>query len=185
MSIPFSFSLFYLSFLPLWVSIVFVNVKSIWQQNENLMTEYISVPCIVILFFLSLGIVFGKFRELKKEDGDNHTLLKVREEKSITAEYLLAYILPLSAFDFTKWNEMILFLLLIIPLVCLNIRHHCFSVNIVLEIVKYRFYECELENEDGVIVSKIVISNRMLRLCKGGNIKLKSINNEYKLDVTG
>ncbi|MBQ1502206.1 MAG: hypothetical protein IIZ45_06305, partial [Firmicutes bacterium] len=32
-----------------------------------------------------------------------HKVLSATEEKTITAEYLLSYILPLFAFDFTQW----------------------------------------------------------------------------------
>lgn len=41
----------------------------------------------------------------------------------ITAEYLLSYILPLFAFDFTKWDEVVKFLIFFLTFSYLCIRH--------------------------------------------------------------
>lgn len=111
-----------------------------------------------------------------------YNLKSVKEEKTITAEYLLSYILPLFAFDFTLWNEVVLFLIFFITFGFLCIRHNYFSVNIILELANFRFYQCELENEDGVVIEKRIISHRKLNGFKGENILVKSLNNEYMLD---
>lgn len=65
----------------------------------------------------------------------------------------------------------------------LCVRHNYFSINIMLEIANYRFYNCKLENEDGVIIEQRVISHRRLNGCIGDTMCLKSLNNEYKLDI--
>lgn len=58
------------------------------------------------------------------------------------AEYLLSYILPLFAFDFTVWNGVVLFLIFFTILGFLCIKHNYFSVNIILEMAEFRFYNC-------------------------------------------
>ena len=63
------------------------------------------------------------------------------------------------------------------------IRHNYFSVNIVLEIAKFRFYTCAVENEDGQRLEQRIISHRRLNGCIGDFLYLKSLNNEYKLDI--
>lgn len=88
-------------------------------------------------------------------------------------------ILPLFAFDFTVWNEVVLFLVFFLVFAFLSIRHNHFSVNILLELMRYRFYSCELENEDGVSISKIVVCQEILSAQIGGLISARAINNEY------
>ena len=110
MSILFSCSLFYLSFVPLWISVLFIDIKSIMESSANLWTEYISIACIVLFALLSLVVLLIEMCANEKEGTQPHTLCAAKEEKTITAEYLLSYILPLFAFDFTKWDGVILFL---------------------------------------------------------------------------
>lgn len=120
----------------------------------------------------------------KRKEGTNLFQIKqVKEEKTITAEYLLSYILPLFAFDFTTWHGVILFGIFFMTLGFLCIKHNYFSVNIVLEITHFSFYDCILENEDGVPVEKIIISHRKLGGNKGDMIFVKSLNNEISLEI--
>lgn len=111
-------------------------------------------------------------------------LLVAKEEKTISAEYLLSYILPLFAFDFTQWSQVVLFLIFFITLGFLCIKHNYFSVNIILELVNFKFYKCTLENEDEKKTEQIVLSHRKLNGCIGDTIYLKSLNNECKLDIS-
>jgi hypothetical protein len=124
-------------------------------------------------------VLFSKY-----EEGTTRFVLNsVKEEKSIASEYLLSYILPLFAFDFTKWDSVILFLIFFVTLAFLCIRHNYFSVNIVLEVLKYQVYSCEIENDDQISLTTSIISRKNLMAKKGEEIRLKALNNEYKLDV--
>ena len=116
---------------------------------------------------------------LNTKNQQEYRIIVAKEEKTITAEYLLSYILPLFAFDFTVWDEVILFLVFFSVFAFLSIRHNHFSVNILLELMHYRFYSCKLENEDGISISKIVICQDILSARIGGIISARSINNEY------
>ena len=53
MSVLFSCSMFFLSFTPLWTSIIFIDVVSILTNEHNLWTERISIFCIVLSFIFS------------------------------------------------------------------------------------------------------------------------------------
>lgn len=106
----FSFSLYFVSFLPLWVSVLFIDILSIAENQTETRTEYISICCILIVLFISIVIIYHELRKHGKEGSRRQTIKAVREEKSITAEFLLSYILPLFAFDFTLWNQVVLFL---------------------------------------------------------------------------
>ena len=90
--------------------------------------------------------------------------------------------LPLLAFDFTKCDKIILFLIFFITLVFLYIRHNYFSVNILLELVGYKIFKCQVENTDKVLIDTYILSRRNLMIFKGERIYIKSLNNQLKLD---
>lgn len=184
MSLILSFSLFYLSFTPLWISVIFVDVMSIVKNSPTIWTEKISITLILVVFIMSLFLLL---RVLKNRNGDNiekYTLKSAYEEKSITVEYLLSYILPLFAFDFTTWEGVVLFVIFFATLGFLCIKHNFFCVNIVLELFNYSFFRCELVNNDKVTISKIVISKGKLSGKIKKEICAKAFDNEYFLDVT-
>lgn len=183
MSKPFSLSLFFVSFMPLWISVLFVDIKSIFENQTNLWTEKISIVCILAFTFLSLCVLRRKLHSSGREGTRHYTVIKVKEEKTIATEYLLSYILPLFAFDFTLWNEVILFLIFFLTIGFLCINHNHFSVNIILELLRYRFYICTLKNDDGLEIEHAIISRRDLTGNVNEEIYLKSLNDEYKLDV--
>ena len=131
MSFIFSVCMFYLSFFPLWLSIVFIDIKSIIQNSSNLWTEWSSLICMTIGFVMSWSVLWYTIHT--KSIGTHTFILKeAKEEKIISTEFLLSYVLPLFAFDFTKWDQVVLFLIFYITMNFLCIRHNYFSVNIVL-----------------------------------------------------
>lgn len=183
MSKLFSFSLYYISFAPLWISVLFIDIKSCIENSSDLWTEKISIGVILVSALICLIVLMIELCTNGKEGTIPQTLKKVKEEKTITAEYLLSYILPLFAFDFTVWNEVVLFLIFFATLGFLCIKHNYFSVNIILELANFKFYSCMFKNEDGIETEQSVISHRKLTGCVGDTIYLKSLNNEYKLDI--
>ncbi len=183
MSMLFSCSLYYLSFFPLWLAVLFVDLKSYIENEYGRLTEIVSMICILTFGIISLIILIIVMRTNGKEGSMRQELKSVREEKAITAEYLLSYVLPLFAFDFSVWNEVVLFLIFFLTFGFLCIRHHYFSVNIILEIANYRFYKCELLNEDDIVTECIVISRRNLMGYISENIYVRALNNEYFLDM--
>ena len=103
MSIFAAFSMFFMSFLPLWFSIILIDVISIYKSNSVLLVETISIIGILVLIVISIFIL-GLTLDIKNRNGiQKYYLIKVEEEKSISAEFLLSYVLPLFAFDFTQW----------------------------------------------------------------------------------
>lgn len=183
MSIFTSLSMFFLSFAPLWVSVLFLDIKSIVENETPLYTEWISICVIVVLSILSAIILFCSLRVKNRAGVQKYRLIHIEEQKSITAEYLLSYILPLFAFDFTVWDQIVLFLVYFLTLGYLCIKHNQMSVNIVLELFCYRFYQCEMETEDRVLVTKYIISKEKLINHKNDVFSIRPLNNEYSLDL--
>lgn len=178
------FCMFFLSFCPLWISVLFIDIKSICEGNPNVWTEIISVSLILIVSIIALVVLMCELNPRNINNQQEYRIISAKEEKTITAEYLLSYILPLFAFDFTLWNEVVLFLVFFLVFAFLSIHHNHFSVNILLELMRYRFYSCELENEDGVSISKIVVCQEILSAQTGGLISARALNNEYLVRVT-
>lgn len=147
------------------------------------MTEKYSILVILIISIISLVILMLSFNKKNADGSQEYTIDDIEEEKALSAEYLLSYILPLFAFDFTVWHQVVLFLVFFFVLAFLCIRHNYFSVNILLELFGYRFYRCTLQNEDGVSISKVVISKERLLNRKTERILIHPINNEYSADI--
>lgn len=175
--------LYFTSFLPLWISILFIDIKSCLENRECLWVESLSISIILFVNFISLLVVYFVLCRNSKEGSTRYVINNAIEDKTITSEYLLSYILPLFAFDFTKWDQVVLFLVFFLTLGFLCIRHNHFSVNIWLEILNFKIFICELEGEDQFLIQKKVISHRTLNAQKGEFIYLKSLNNEIKLEV--
>ena len=182
MSIFVSFSMYFLSFVPLWITVLFIDIKSLVDGGGDKWTEIISITGILLGLLVSLIILFVKFF-VTDDEKYVLTIQEAKESKTITAEFLLSYILPLFAFNFTQWDEVVKFLFFFLMFGFLCIRHNYFSVNIILELMHYRMYECSLMNPDGKEVERTVISKNALSTSKGKDVQVKIFNNEYYLDL--
>lgn len=178
--------LFFLSFLPLWISVVFMDVMSILGSEPDLWTEKIS------LILLFLGIVFSSVvvaaqmrRKLRQASGHcvEPTIKRATKQKAVTAEYLLSYILPLFTFRFTKWQSVVLFLLFFATLAFLCLKHHYVYANIVLELCGYTCYDCTLTYADGTDFDAVLISREELTGMLNCPICYVALGGEYGLGV--
>lgn len=181
MPILFMLSIYFLSYIPLWFSVVFIDFCSILRNDEYLFTEYIGIIMISIVTLICGIIVQNEMKDLSDAEQDIYTIKEVMEKKTITADFLLSYTLPLFAFDFTTWDGVILFSIFFVTIGYLCITHNYFCVNLVLEMKKYRFYECKLQNSDGLNVYATIISKDKLTAYVGADIKMKALNNEYRV----
>lgn len=184
MSFVTGFSMYFLSFFPLWISVLFLDIKSIAEGQQHICTEIISISLIPILSLIALVVLIVAMNPRNQNDSEIYKLIEAKEEKTITAEFLLSYILPLFAFDFTTWDGIIQFLIFFLVLAFLSIRHNHFSVNVLMELLKYRFYSCKIKNSDGIEISKVVICQQTLTSQMGAEIRIRPINNEYSVKVS-
>ena len=183
MSVSLSFALYIISFLPLWISVVFIDVMSILDGGSYLWTEWISIAVILVTLLASNIVLFTSLIPKSHENMICYEIREAREQKMVTAEFLLSYILPLTAFEFTEWTGVVLFLIFFCTFWYLTARHNVFSANIMLEIKGFRFYECRLMSLGGTEAGMTVISRRYLTGMPGERIYIKSLNNELKIDV--
>lgn len=181
MSKLFLLCLYFTSFTPLWLAILYIDIKSILKNISNCEIEKISIVSIIVLFAIALVVLNIELR-MTNNDSMKNKLISAKEEKTMISDYLLSYVLPLFAFDFTEFDGIVIFLIFYFTLGFLCIRHNYFGANIILEIMGYRFYKCKIESVDKVEYSKTIISNQQLTGCLGEMISLKSLNNECKLN---
>lgn len=175
-----SWSMYFLSFFPLWIAVLFVDARSIGTNNNT--TEILTIILIVIGIVISLYVLHSCLKRTRMEEQQVCIIEKAVEQKSITADFILAYILPLLAFDFTQWDQVVLFLIFFLTLGMICIRHNYLILNIVLDLMGYRFYECSYINTDKREISKTVISQQRLNAKIGLEMKVYPINDDYVID---
>ncbi len=79
----------------------FVDILSIMENSTDKGTEYTSICCILIMMLISCTVIYHEMHKHGRKGSSKQTIKCAREQKAITAEFLLSYILPLFAFDFT------------------------------------------------------------------------------------
>lgn len=180
----FKVAMFITSFLPLWITIIFIDVLNIARGNPNLYTEKISLVVILISISFSSFIIYGSMKNIKSEDYEPYKISSAVQEKGITSEFLLSYILPLFAFDFTLWESVIQFLIYFGILAFLCIRNNNVYANLIFECRNYKFYTCELiwtPESTTLPIQAIVISKSNLCAKIENTIEVASLNKPFYL----
>lgn len=113
MSVAFLLSVYILSYYPLWLSVCFIDIKSIYiDENSAIWTERIGLVSVGVLVILCYCITKS---EIKRKKGIAqsycYSLLEVKEQKATVMDYVFTSVLPLLAFDFTTWSGCILFMI--------------------------------------------------------------------------
>lgn len=106
-----------------------------------------SISIIVVIAVVTISIRgINNFLKQKESLSNLPSGEITRAEKSgnISAEFLVAYILPLIAFDFTSLMGVVLFLIYFSVLAYLSIRNNYIYTNILLEFKKYKMYNCDI-----------------------------------------
>ena len=102
-------------------------------------------------------------REVQDRDYIQYKIVSAEQEKGVTSEFLLSYILPLFAFDFTKWVSVVEFLIYFLILAFLCVRNNNVYANLLFEVKKYKFYNCEMQwvaEVEATPISMTVISKK-------------------------
>lgn len=179
-----SFALYFISFMPLWISVIFIDIKSLFiDKTDSPWMERMSIAGLIIMILACMVFVLVKMAPSSHENANGYSIQEAKEQKTATIDFLLSYIMPLYAFDFTTWYGVVLFLFFFWIFWRLTAGHNIFSANIVMDLAKFRFYECKLMTGDNTIVEMTVLSKRELISRKGEEIYIKSLNNDIKLDV--
>lgn len=157
-------NMFITSFIPLWLSIIVVDIWSVvengiasWSNEKSIVCNLILIcqenlvslaVVLVILVLMFLGI-YSINRFLKDKRSINEPpkikIKKAMRANKLSSEFLLAYILPMIAFDFTVVKSVVLFSIYFAVLAFLCIRNSNVYTNIWLEFIGYKMFLCALE----------------------------------------
>lgn len=202
----FKWDMFITSFIPLWISIIVADIWSIvdfgikkWVYEENwqynlckiYQKNLVSILVIVIIFILMIMSIYAVSKFLK-DKCRNQAAPKIRIRKAVKAnklssEFLLAYILPMIAFDFTQLESVVLFVIYFSVLAFLCIRNSNVYTNIWLEFNGYKMYLCDLEaNKMGrkyMYIDCIVISKNNLTVQIDNDIQYWDFDKYIYIDL--
>ena len=160
----FRWDMFVTSFIPLWVSIIVFNVWKIVENSIgawNKKSKYVEniVNCleksgvelcvtlvVILLVLISVRGINSFIKQLKSTTNNpKGTIIRATKANKLSSEFLLAYILPMIAFDFGEIKDIVLFVIYFSVLAFLCIRNNNIYTNILLEFKGYKMYNCDIE----------------------------------------
>lgn len=113
------------------------------------MSKECGEPFVVLLVFVLLVISIFSINGFLKDKISNNEPPKIKikaiRANKLSSEFLLAYILPMIAFDFTAIKSVVLFAVYFAMLAFLCIRNSNVYTNIWLEFKGYKMFLCDLE----------------------------------------
>lgn len=180
----FKTAMFITSFAPLWITVLFIDVSAMIQNKKVNSPECIGFMAILLLNILCIIVVLTSLKGITPERYRPYIVLEATQERGFSSEFLLSYVLPLFVFDFTQWNSIVQFLIYFCILAFLCVRNNNVYVNLLFELMGYKFYTCMLQwaAETGTPPQQcIVISRDNLTSEKGNTIKAASLNKPFYL----
>ena len=179
----FKWDMFVTSFIPLWLSIVVIDlwdvvlsiidncdgkvkfVDTLLVVLRECIIQLVSIAIIVVLVLVSIRGInsFLKEKLTESKRRPKGIIEKATKANKLSSEFLLAYILPMIAFDFGNLKYLALFVIYFTVLAFLCIRNNNIYTNVLLEVKGYRIYTCDLTCKvmdtnhtyhDSVVISK-------------------------------
>lgn len=178
MTILFKPSLFFSSFIPLWLVIMYMDAVSIYQNSDNILIETVSIPAIFILTILSLVDLFLEIRHFKKVDSHKKIIYFAEKDKDILPTFIFSFALPLCAFNFTQHDGVISFLLFFIPIMIICIRNNIIFPNAALMIVGYNYYKCRFDEDVNGRLFSVATKQKDIEANIGAEVIAYQINND-------
>lgn len=124
----FKWNMFITSFMPLWISMIISDIWTIvesgikiWRDEESIYFNILNIckenlVCIVVILIIGILMLtsiisINSFLNDKKKNNQppRIKIKKAVRANKLSSEFLLAYILPMIAFDFAELKSVILF----------------------------------------------------------------------------
>lgn len=206
MNRKFKWNMLITAFIPLWISIIVSDIWAVvergmenWEYCESICLNIFNIckenwVCIFIVFVIGILMMISIVsinRFLKEKKSNNYPpRIKIRKAirvNKLSSEFLLAYILPMIAFDFTKLKSVVLFVIYFGILAFLCIRNSNVYTNIWLEFKGYRMYLCDLQadimDRPHIYKECLVISKNNLTVKIENDIKYWDFDNYIYIDL--
>lgn len=201
----FKWDMFITSFLPLWFSIIVsdlwdcvVILTMHWSKEINFwdnLLKFIQASLLQLCSIVTVCIVVaisihGINTFLKGREGSSNNpkgkAVKARKANKLSAEFLLAYILPMIAFNFGELKSVSLFVVYFFVLAFLCIRNNNIYTNIYLEFKGYKMYSCDIERnviKQKVFCDSLVISKDDMTAFEGCQLHFWDFDNYIYIHV--
>jgi len=202
----FKWDMFVTSFIPLWISIFAINIWDIvsvflrqWNQKTNAIDnihnclysariQWISIVVIAAMVIISIAGINGFIKKLKVSTNNSlGKIVNATKANKLSAEFLLAYILPMIAFNFDEIQNIVLFLIYFAVLAFLCIRNNNIYTNIYLEFKGYKMYTCNIEcsvlEGKHLYHDSLIISTIDLTLEEGNNVEYWDFDNYIYITI--
>lgn len=207
MWLKFKWDMFVTSFIPLWTSIIIfdiwdmiVSAIDIFSKETKFtvglcsfaLDNVIQISSIVAIFIVLVNSVLGINRFLREREKSNQNqigrIVKAQKANKLSSEFLLAYILPLIAFDFGDLKSVVLFLTYFAILAFLCIRNNNIYTNVMLELKNYRIYSCDVErpipgDKKVIYYGSLFISKDDLTSADDNKIKFWDCDNDIYIHI--
>lgn len=210
MDTRFKWDMFITSFIPLWVTIIIYDMWDIieyiiprWHHLHYSNFHFIESfnrfaykhllligTIVIVLTIVSMSIIdLTLFLKNKQDEPTSPKayLNNISHTNKLSAEYLLAYVLPMIAFDFTTCKDILLFVIYFLFLAYICIRNNNIYTNIYFELKKYRMFECDvtckIANRTNTYKNSLVISKNNLATRTGGEISYWDFDNHIFIDL--
>lgn len=154
------FVLFITSYIPLFILLIFKQVSENFEYlnwggstTESLITFIEKFGFSSFLIIISIFSLFGcylLFSNFNKNinNGDNVTLMDVKNRNSESIGYIATYIIPFIFQSFNTWYEIFAFLFLMLIIYRIYINSNLLLINPILSFI-YSIYEVEYEEQNG------------------------------------
>ena len=202
----FRWDMFVTSFLPLWLSVIVFDIWgivgnsiNIWDKNNKyinniancLYNNCIEIVVTITVLLMALISIVGVNDFLKQcKTKKNHPIgiiKRATKANKLSSEFLLAYILPMIAFNFGKLQDVILFLIYFSVLAYLCIRNNNIYTNILLEFKGYKMYNCDIEcsvlEKAEIYHDSLIISKEDLTQMEGNKILYWDFENNIYITI--
>lgn len=202
----FKWDMFITSFIPLWVSILFTDIWNLvvnfleswdsklgfWKNiSQCICSNLLLVISILVIIIIVVVSILGANSFIKKLNNSTNIsrgkIINARKANKLSSEFLLAYILPMIAFEFDELKSVILFLIYFAVLAFLCIRNNNIYTNILLEFKGYKMYNCDIEcvvlNRTKVYSDSIIISPEDLTINENNRVKYWDFENYIYITV--
>ena len=78
-------AMFFTAFIPLWITVLFLDIVSIADEsNCHIGSEVMGISCIIIGLLLSAIVILCSMRGVQEGDYVKYRILSVEQEKGIT-----------------------------------------------------------------------------------------------------
>ena len=207
MSKIFKWHMFITSFLPLWLSIIILNIgKTVtiginnWNKEisffKNLgkicLDNIIGLVFAFVILAIAIWSTITIIRFIKKQNKNieitsRYIIKDIKPCSNLTAEYIIAYILPMLVFDFNSLLYIILFLLYFCILAFVSIRNNHVYTNLLFELKGYRIFKAtvirKIINKEFVYNDCIVLSKENIGSASGEEFPCYDFQNSIFLNL--